>query len=131
MALVRIKDDGTEGWQDVWARYHQNRPFPTPANYVRRRVLHAIATYFSPADMPVANSWIADEGFDSPLKLTEDEATEVARQIHAAVEITASQTTRYWEKKLWDEFWRQKSRRSSDSWSEVSEEAWSEDASGL
>jgi hypothetical protein len=34
----------------------------------------------------VVESWIADHGFDSPLKLTDEEATEAARRVHVAVE---------------------------------------------
>ena len=86
MALIRIKDVKRQGWQDVWARYYQQRPFPTPGNYLRRSMLLALATHFGTADMGVVESWIADHGFDSPLMLTDDESTEAARRVHLAVD---------------------------------------------
>jgi hypothetical protein len=43
MALVRIKDLQRRNWQDVWARYHEHRPFPTPGNYMRKAMLLALA----------------------------------------------------------------------------------------
>ncbi|KAK3360830.1 hypothetical protein B0T24DRAFT_660656 [Lasiosphaeria ovina] len=85
MALVRIKDVKRQGWQDVWARYYQQRPFPTPGNYLRRSMLLALATHYGTADMEVVASWITDHGFDSPLMLTDEESTEAARRVHAAV----------------------------------------------
>lgn len=86
MALVRIKDISRRGWQDVWARYYQQRSFPTPGNYIRRSMLLALATHFGTAEMNVVDSWIADHGFDSPLILTDDESTEAARRVHLAVD---------------------------------------------
>ncbi|KAK3379922.1 hypothetical protein B0T24DRAFT_655485 [Lasiosphaeria ovina] len=85
MVLVRIKDVKRQGWQDVWARYYQQRPFPTPGNYLRRSMLLALATHYGTADMEVVASWITDHGFDSPLMLTDEESTEAARRVHAAV----------------------------------------------
>lgn len=90
MALVRIKDIKREGWQDVWARYYTQRPFPTPGNYIRRSMLLAIATHFETADMQVIESWIADHGFDSSLTLAADETMEAARRVHLAVEAATS-----------------------------------------
>ncbi|KAK3375145.1 hypothetical protein B0H63DRAFT_268510 [Podospora didyma] len=86
MALVRIKDIQRQGWKDVWARYYQQRSFPTPGNYLRRSMLVALATHFATADMKVLESWIQEYGFDSPLKLTEAETQEAARRVHLAVE---------------------------------------------
>ncbi|KAK0727310.1 hypothetical protein B0T26DRAFT_128902 [Lasiosphaeria miniovina] len=86
MALVRIKDVKRYGWQDVWARYYQQRPFPTPGNYIRQNMLLALATHFGTADMHVVESWIKDQGFDSPLKLTDEETQEAARRVHVAVD---------------------------------------------
>lgn len=90
MALVRIKDIQRRGWQDVWARYYEQRPFPTPGNYMRKSMLLALATHFGTADMRVVNSWIVGHGFDSPLKLTDDETMEAARRVHEAVEAANS-----------------------------------------
>ncbi len=86
MALIRIKDLKRYGWEDVWARYYKQRPFPTTGNYLRRRILLALVTHFETADMRVVESWTTDHGFDSLLKLMDDEATEAARRVHAAVE---------------------------------------------
>lgn len=92
MALVRIKDIKRRGWEDVWARYYEQRPFPTPGNYMRQSMLLALATHFETADMNVINSWIKDHGFDSPLQLTDDEATEAARRVHEASDAANSDT---------------------------------------
>jgi len=86
MALVRIKDVKRHRWQDVWAQYYQQRPFPTPGNYMRQSMLLALATHFGTVDMNVVESWIKDYGFESPLKLTEEETQEAARRVHVAVE---------------------------------------------
>ncbi|EXU99605.1 hypothetical protein X797_007416 [Metarhizium robertsii] len=86
MALVRIKDVKRAGWQDVWARFYAQRPFPTPGNYMRKAMIFALATHFEGADMKVVESWVADHGFESPLKMTDDEATEAARRVHVAME---------------------------------------------
>ncbi|EFW99119.1 hypothetical protein CMQ_5540 [Grosmannia clavigera kw1407] len=86
MTLVRIKDTQRRGWEDIWARYYEQRPFPTPGNYMRKSMLLALATHFETADMNVVDSWIKDHGFDTPLKLTDEEATEAARRVHLAVE---------------------------------------------
>lgn len=86
MALIRIKDVKRQGWRDVWARYYQQKPFPNPGNYLRQSMLLALATHFGTADMSVIESWIVDNGFESPLMLTEDETTEAARRVHLAVE---------------------------------------------
>lgn len=90
MALVRIKDIQRHGWEGVWARYYEQRPFPTPGNYMRQSMILALATHFGTADMRVVNSWIVDHGFDLPLKLTDDEATEAARRVHVTVEAATS-----------------------------------------
>ncbi|KID85531.1 hypothetical protein MAJ_11217, partial [Metarhizium majus ARSEF 297] len=86
MTLVRIKDLQRPGWQDVWARYYTQPPFPTPGNYLRKSMLLAIATHFGTADMKVVESWITGHGFDTPLKLTDEEATEAARRVFEEVE---------------------------------------------
>ncbi|OAA60561.1 hypothetical protein SPI_05685 [Niveomyces insectorum RCEF 264] len=86
MALVRMKDVGRRGWREVWARYYSQRPFPMPGNYMRQSMLLALTTHFEVADMHAVGSWIRDHGFDSPLKLTDDEAAEAARRVHVAVE---------------------------------------------
>ncbi|KAH7143761.1 hypothetical protein EDB81DRAFT_796317 [Dactylonectria macrodidyma] len=86
MALVRIRNIERQGWKTAWARYYEQRPFPTPGKYLRQSMLLALATHFETADMNVVQSWIQDQGFDSPLKLTDDEAMEVARRIHMTAE---------------------------------------------
>ncbi|KAK7418466.1 hypothetical protein QQX98_003958 [Neonectria punicea] len=90
MALIRIKDLKRSGWQGIWARYYEQRPFPTPGNYMRQSMLFALATHFGTVDMQVVDSWIVGHGFDSPLKLTDDEATEAARRVLVAVEAATS-----------------------------------------
>ncbi|KAM0431002.1 hypothetical protein ACHAPT_005636 [Fusarium lateritium] len=92
MTLVHIKDHKRHGWDTIWARYYQQRPFPTPGNYMRKSMLLALATHFGPADMNVVESWIADQGFESPLKLTEDESTEAARRVYEAVRARVART---------------------------------------
>lgn len=101
MALVRINDLKPRGWQDVWARYYEQRPFPTPGNYMRQGMLLARATHFETADISVVNSWIKDHGFDSPLQLTDDEAMEAPRRVHVTVEAVTSFTKK--KKKSLDE----------------------------
>ncbi len=86
MALVRMKDVGRRGWQDAWARYYQERPFPTPGPYLRKSMLLALATHFQTADMKVIEGWITDHGFETPLIMQDDQAREVARRVHDAVE---------------------------------------------
>ncbi|KAK0709455.1 hypothetical protein B0T26DRAFT_652111 [Lasiosphaeria miniovina] len=86
MALIRIKDVKCQGWQDVWARYYQQRPFLTPGNYMRQSMLLALATHFGTAEMRVVESWIVDHSFDSPLILNDDESAEAARRVHLAVD---------------------------------------------
>jgi hypothetical protein len=49
-------------------------------------MLLALATHFGTADMSVVESWITDHGFDSPLRLNDDESTEAARRVHLAVD---------------------------------------------
>ncbi|KAJ0164081.1 hypothetical protein CTA2_1793 [Colletotrichum tanaceti] len=91
MALVRIRNTERQGWQNIWARYHQHRPFPTPGPYIRKTMLLALATHFSTTDMNVVTSWMTDNGFETPLKLADDEATEVARRILKEVSARAEQ----------------------------------------
>lgn len=85
VALIHIKDVKRPGWQDVWARYHQQRPFPTPGKYIRKSILRALATHFGPAEMDVVESWVTNHGFDSLLMLNDDESAEAARRVHLAV----------------------------------------------
>ncbi|KAI2602309.1 hypothetical protein GGR54DRAFT_654390 [Hypoxylon sp. NC1633] len=89
MTLVRIKDLRRPGWEDVWARFYNERPFPTPTHYMRRSMLLAITTHYGTTDMNVVNSWIRDNGFDAPLQLTDDEATEAARRVLSAIDFCA------------------------------------------
>lgn len=92
MALIRIKDIQRRGWEQIWARYYQQRPFATPGPYMRRSMLLALSTHFGATDMSVIESWIADHGFDTDLKLADAEATEVARRIHETMEATEAGT---------------------------------------
>ncbi|KAL7900501.1 hypothetical protein HDV64DRAFT_244371 [Trichoderma sp. TUCIM 5745] len=94
MTLIRIKDLQRPGWKDVWARYYEQRPFPAPSNYMRRSMLLALATHFGSAHMHVVESWIADHGFESPMKLTEDESMEAARRVHMVVVEAAERAER-------------------------------------
>ncbi|KAG6154114.1 hypothetical protein E4U51_008710 [Claviceps purpurea] len=86
MALVRIKDIQQTGWQDTWARYYDQRPFPTPGRYLRKSMLMALACHFETTDLQVMNSWLTDNGFETTLTLTNDEVVETARRVHLAVE---------------------------------------------
>ncbi|KAK0751901.1 hypothetical protein B0T18DRAFT_457997 [Schizothecium vesticola] len=86
VSLIRIKDVKQRGWEEVWARYYEQPPFPTPTTYLRKSMLVALATHYGKTDMPVVKSWIAGHGLDTPLKLTNEEATEAARRVHSAVE---------------------------------------------
>lgn len=99
MALIRIKDLQRPGWEHVWAHYHERRPFPSLGNYMRNSMLRALATHFGATDMRIVESWIAHDGFDSPLQLTEDEAVEAARRVHMVVAETAerAETLRIYE----------------------------------
>jgi hypothetical protein len=90
IALVRIKDLERRGWQETWARYYQQRPFPTPGNYMRKAMLLVLATHVEAADMKVVESWISDHGFETPLMLRDGQAMEVARRVHEAVEEAVS-----------------------------------------
>ncbi|KAL7945328.1 hypothetical protein V8C42DRAFT_344945 [Trichoderma barbatum] len=62
MALIRAKDFGCDNWQQIWARYYEQRPFPSPGNNMRKSMIRALATYFQVADMNVVESWISDQG---------------------------------------------------------------------
>ncbi|PTB62961.1 hypothetical protein BBK36DRAFT_1128189, partial [Trichoderma citrinoviride] len=90
MALIRIRDLKDLGWQDIWARYYERCPSLTPGRHIRQSILAALATHFETADMTAVESWIADYGFESPLRLTGGEVTEAARRLHLAVEDVVS-----------------------------------------
>ncbi|KAM0514556.1 hypothetical protein ACHAPE_006852 [Trichoderma viride] len=94
MTLIRIKDLQRPGWEDVWARYYEQRPFPALSKYMRESMLRALATHFGSTYMHVVESWIADHGFEAPLKLTEDESVEAARRVHMVVVETAERSER-------------------------------------
>lgn len=89
MALIRIKDLKRTGWEDAWAKFYTQRPFPTPGRYMRKSMLFALATHFGTTDTHSLESWIAEHGFDSPLQLTDSEAAEAARRVHETVEEAA------------------------------------------
>ncbi|CAG9994488.1 unnamed protein product [Clonostachys byssicola] len=89
MALFRIKDVRTRGWETVWSKYYTNRPFPTPTPYMRKNMLLAIATHFETTSMEVIESWMTDHGFVSmSLELTIEESDEVARIVIEAMDQT-------------------------------------------
>jgi hypothetical protein len=90
MALVRIKSLERQGWEQTWARYYEQRPFPTPGNYMRKSMLLALATHFETTDLQVVDSWIKDHGFEAPLKMTHDESTEIARRVFETVLVDES-----------------------------------------
>ncbi|KAK2014342.1 hypothetical protein LZ32DRAFT_627547 [Colletotrichum eremochloae] len=97
ITLLRMKRLDCNGWREVWAKYHTHRPFPTPGRYMRESVLLALVSHFGAPDTYLVNSWIRGHGFDAPLTLTDDEAVEVARRVHMAVEYTA------YEAEKWDQ----------------------------
>lgn len=70
MGMIRIKDLNRPGWQDTWARYYEQGPFPTPRKYMRKSMVLALATHYGTMDMGVVDSWLVKHGFDSPLTLT-------------------------------------------------------------
>lgn len=94
MALIRAKDLKRHKWEHVWARYYQERPFPAPGPYMRKSILVALATHFAIDDMSMVNSWLSENGFESPLRLADDEATEAARRVFVAVEGFTSRAER-------------------------------------
>ncbi|KAK4213387.1 hypothetical protein QBC37DRAFT_286002 [Rhypophila decipiens] len=85
LALVWMRDVKRPGWQVFWAKYYQERPFAIPGPYMRKSMLIAISSHFGPADTKVLESWIADNGFDKPILLSDEAeklvADEVARQV--------------------------------------------------
>ncbi|KAG6044708.1 hypothetical protein E4U17_000463 [Claviceps sp. LM77 group G4] len=90
MALICIRDTKRIGWQDTWAKYYDQRPFPTPGPYLRKSMLMALACHFETTDLKVINSWMTDNGFETPLQMTNDEVVETARRVHLAVEDRAT-----------------------------------------
>ena len=53
---------------------------------MRQSMLIALATHFRTVDMTAIDSWIADNGVDTPLKLTPEESAKATRRVHAAAE---------------------------------------------
>jgi len=53
---------------------------------MRKAMLLALATHLEVADMKIVESWTADHGFETPLVLQDDQAREVVRRVHEAVE---------------------------------------------
>ncbi|KAM7203555.1 hypothetical protein V8F33_002175 [Rhypophila sp. PSN 637] len=101
LTLVAIKnerDTSLPGWENIWASYYQEKPFPDPPGaYVRTCFLRAICSYFGPTtlttnDMKVIESYMVGEsgGLGSvrllpPLATTKHEEREVARRVHIAL----------------------------------------------
>ena len=94
MALIRIKDLKRLKWESIWARYYEERLFPTPGNYNRHSMQMALAKYSGTIDMDAIGSWISENGFDSPLPLTSDEASEAVRRTLETVYMAASESDR-------------------------------------
>ncbi|KAI2615196.1 hypothetical protein GGR54DRAFT_301656 [Hypoxylon sp. NC1633] len=88
VALLRIRDIRSGDWRDIWARYYEQRPFPTPTPYMRRGMLLALSTFYETTDMTVVESWMAGHGLNSSSPLKTDEEEEAARQVMTAVEAT-------------------------------------------
>lgn len=88
MALVRAKDLHKPGWQETWARYHEEKPFAAPEPYMWQMMMGALAMYFETpaASVRLVESWVADHGFDAPLAIEEDELREASRRVYEAVE---------------------------------------------
>lgn len=86
MALIRIRDLDRSGWEDIWARYYTLRPFATLGKYMSKSLLLAIATHQGTNDLREVESFIAEQSFDVPITLTDDESTEAARRVLEAVE---------------------------------------------
>ncbi|EHK46050.1 hypothetical protein TRIATDRAFT_274069 [Trichoderma atroviride IMI 206040] len=86
MALVRIRDLDRRGWQDVWARYYTQQPFATPGQYMSKSMLLAIATHQGTIDYQEVLAFCAEQSFDPPLTLDDDESREIARRVHLSVE---------------------------------------------
>ncbi|EHK46066.1 hypothetical protein TRIATDRAFT_88556 [Trichoderma atroviride IMI 206040] len=86
MALIRIKDLQCLGWENVWARFYNLRPFGTPGNYMRRNMLLALATHHGTVGLAEMSAYIAGHGFDTPINLTEEETAEAARRVRKLVE---------------------------------------------
>jgi 3-phosphoglycerate kinase len=53
---------------------------------MRRKMLVAIVSRFEDSDPAVVESFLEGQGFEIPIKLTDDEAEETARRVRAAVE---------------------------------------------
>ncbi|KAH6610610.1 hypothetical protein Trco_000630 [Trichoderma cornu-damae] len=85
MSLIRIRHIKRPGWEIAWARYYDQRPFPSPGNYMRQAMLVALATYYDIGDMEVIQSWVLDHGFEEPLPMVIEEICEVSRRVHKAV----------------------------------------------
>ncbi|KAK4075372.1 uncharacterized protein Triagg1_4493 [Trichoderma aggressivum f. europaeum] len=104
MALIRLKDRGSDGWQQIWARYYEQRPFPPANNYMRNAMIKALATYFEGADMKVVESWISDQGFDTQIQIQDNQAKELARRVHRIVDVdtTIERDDKFEE--LWDTY---------------------------
>ncbi|KAK3349060.1 hypothetical protein B0T25DRAFT_547109 [Lasiosphaeria hispida] len=81
-----IIDIKCKGWEEVWVKYYQEKPFLTPGNYICQSMLIALAMHFRMVDMTVIDLWIADNGFDMLLKLTPKESAEAACWVYAVAE---------------------------------------------
>jgi hypothetical protein len=86
MALIRIKDLKRCGWEDVWARFYNERPFGTPDKYMRQSMLNRLAAYHGNIGQAEISRFLEGHGFDTPIDLTKEELAEVARQVRKLVE---------------------------------------------
>ena len=87
MAMVRMKDLESKGWQEVWAYYKEHKPFATPGPHLRKSMLMAMSKTHKIPDLQIIDSWMKEHGFEEPhVNLTEEEAAEASRRVLMAVE---------------------------------------------
>lgn len=80
IAIMRIRDLKKHRWEEAWARYYTDPPFPTPSPYIREKMLVALAYYYQATDdVAVLAAWMKGNGFPDELHLTPLETAEAAR----------------------------------------------------
>lgn len=62
MSIIRLKDQGIDGWKHAWQKYTHMKPFPTPGKYVRTTMLLALASNFSATTMHAIDGWMTEQG---------------------------------------------------------------------
>ena len=86
VSLIRIKDVKQRVWEEVWVKCYEQPSFLIHTKYLCKLMLVALATRYGTTGIPVVKSWIAGYSLDTPLKLTDDQATEATCRVHFAVE---------------------------------------------